>query len=64
MRLEEHFVNKGASTKDIRDFSEKIFKISKRLTSAKDVKEFGEDLALITSLSQKNIDEIKRLLSD
>ena len=62
MKLDEHFVNKVAATKTIRDFSEKISKIALDLKTAENVKEFENALKTLKSLSESNVREINKLL--
>lgn len=46
----------------IKDYSEKIFKLSKELTSSQKDGSYNENLMLIKSLSENNIEEINILL--
>jgi hypothetical protein len=64
MKIDEHFNNKIAATVVIRDFSEKIFKISKELKSANDVNEFKNTLLILKNMSSSNIKEIDKILYD
>jgi hypothetical protein len=64
MKIDEHFNNKIAATVVIRDFSEKIFGISKELKSADDVRKFKDTLLTLRSMSNSNIKEIDKLLSE
>ena len=62
MKIEEHFMNKIAATKVIRDYCGKISILSADLKAAKDVKDFEDILLTLRGLCKSNMKEINKLL--